>query len=419
MTHRRPRQNLLTRPAVLAAVAAVALFGLLYAVGGTAAAPAASAADDPARAQAIADAQANVVRYQAALADPNLSSAGRVEAALQLDINEAALRQLLPPTSTTTSTTTTTVPPPTTTTTSAPPPTTTASPGPQACPPAPAFPDAACTGVPAGVTLTAYTGPCTITTPNTVIDSKLITCGTLSPRASGIVIRNSRIVGSVYGLSCPSPVPPQPCSTPPFTVVDSEIQAGQVVRNGPEINGLGENNFTAVRVEVTGGNRGVYCRIGCTLRDSWIHGTWIASNSDAHASAVRMSLGATIVHNRLHCSAPDNSAGGGCSADLTGYGDFEPVGNNLIEGNLFVATIGGACAYGGSSGDAPGAGHKEFGPDAHDVRFVDNVFERGSNRRCGAFFPNTDFLHSDGSLPPGNVWSGNVWSDGGVVAPAS
>ena len=32
------------------------------------------------------------------------------------------------------------------------------------------------TGVPAGTVLTPYTGPCTITVANTVIDSKIVTC---------------------------------------------------------------------------------------------------------------------------------------------------------------------------------------------------------------------------------------------------
>lgn len=40
---------------------------------------------------------------------------------------------------------------------------------------APDFPDATNTGVPAGTNLTAYTGPSTITTNNTTVDSKLIT----------------------------------------------------------------------------------------------------------------------------------------------------------------------------------------------------------------------------------------------------
>ena len=288
-----------------------------------------------------------------------------------------------------------------------PPPSPTSAPTPQACPVFPAFPDATCTGVPAGVTLTSYTGPCTITTPNTVIDRKLVNC-VLHPRAAGIVISNSRIIGGVYGNTG--------SLAPSFTITDSEVVAPQVGSNA-EANGIGEANFVATRVEVTGGNRGVYCRFNCTLRDSWVHGTNISATSNAHASAVRQSQGARIIHNRLHCSAQDTSQGGGCSADLTGYGDFEPVANNLVQNNFFVATPGGACAYGGSSGDD---GSKPFGNQAHDIRFVDNVFDRGpigdhGTRNCGFYFPITDF----NSARPGNQWVGNVWVDGGVVPPAN
>ena len=49
---------------------------------------------------------------------------------------------------------------------------------------------------PAGTTLTAYTGPSTVTTPNTVIDGKTIGCITVS--ATGVVIRNSRIACSNF-----------------------------------------------------------------------------------------------------------------------------------------------------------------------------------------------------------------------------
>jgi hypothetical protein len=184
-----------------------------------------------------------------------------------------------------------------------------------------------------------------------------------------------------------------------------------------EVTGLGEANFIAVRVDVTGGNRGVYCRFNCTIIDSMIGGTLIAQTPRVHASGIRQSQDAQIVHNRIHCAAEDTPTGGGCSADLTGYGDFEPVVNNLIEKNLFVATPGGVCAYGGASGDD---GSKPFGNQSRDIRFIDNVFQRGpvgdgGRRNCGYYFPITDF----DSSRPGNVWTNNRWDDGGIVPPAN
>ena len=79
------------------------------------------------------------------------------------------------------------------------------------------------------------------------------------------------------------------------------------------------------------------------------------------------------------------------------------MANNLIENNWFPYTpSGGTCAYGGASGGKP------YSNDSHDVRFIDNVFERGASGNCGIWFAIFDFDLSR----PGNVMSGNVWDDG-------
>jgi hypothetical protein len=120
-----------------------------------------------------------------------------------------------------------------------------------------------------------------------------------------------------------------------------------------------------------------------------------------------MGSGSTLIHNSILCNAPNFPPEAGCSADLTGYGDFAPVQDNLIQGNLFRASTGGTCAYGGSSGGKP------YSDDANNIRFIDNVFERGRGRKCGYWAPIMDFDRS----APGNVWSGNTWDDGTVVTP--
>ena len=395
--------------AAIALAAAVVLTAAAFVSSPSSAAP----GDDP----ALAHAQAQLLWCQQARAQAR-TSAERAWGNNCITLAQRVVDSLAvtpSPTATTTTTTASTVPPstsaPATTPPTTTPPATTSPPvttppaGSQACPPFPDIPDADCTGVPLGTTLTVYDGPCTLTSPVT-IERKLITCA-LKPMSSGIVIRESRIIGSVYGATG--------ANAPSFTIVDSEITAPQATAQ--ESNGLGEANFTAIRVEVTGGNRGVYCRFNCHIEDSWVHGTNIAQSPDIHASAIRQSQGAQIIHNRIHCSAEDTPAGGGCSADLTGYGDFEPVANNLVERNLFVATPGGACAYGGSSGDD---GVKPYGAQAHDIRFVDNVFERGpagdgGRHNCGYYFPITDF----DSTRPGNLWTGNHWDSGEVLPPAN
>lgn len=293
------------------------------------------------------------------------------------------------PSSTSTTPTGTTTPSRTATPSSTPSPTSTATSA------AGGFPDAASTGVPAGVQLTPYTGPCTITTAGTVIDAKTVNCA-LSIRAANVVIRNSVINGTVANDDASNGLG--------FTITDSEVRIGDHADTG-----IGTVGFTALRVEVTGGNRSINCWRDCTVRDSWVHGQFTDRSGVSHESGIRMGSGGTIRHNTITCDAPDVPPDAGCSADLTGYGDFAPVEHNLIENNLLTLTTGGACAYGGSSAGKP------YSDDANNIRFIDNVFQRTAARpHCGTWFPIASF----DSSAPGNVWSGNVWSDGGVVPPA-
>jgi hypothetical protein len=259
------------------------------------------------------------------------------------------------------------------------------------------FPGAANTGVPAGTALSAYSGPCTITANNTVIDAKTISCS-LTIRAAGVSITRSKINGVVYLDNSSSGFS--------FAISDSEVDAG-----GPSNSGIGNRNFTATRVNVHGGNRGIWCETSCTVQDSYVHGQATDPSGVAHESGLRMGQNSTIRHNTLLCDAPNVPPDAGCSADLTGYGDFEPIQNNLIERNLLLATTGGACAYGGSSAGKP------FSNGAANIVFKENVFQRRSSvqnsGKCGYYFPVTDYKAS----APGNQWVGNRWDDGTTLMP--
>ncbi len=263
------------------------------------------------------------------------------------------------------------------------------------------FPNADNTGVPAGVALTAYTGPSTITTPGTVIDGKQIRGG-LSIQATGVKITRSSIVGNVSVAQRGS-----------LTITDTDIDAGNQMGTGLEA-----YNYTAQRVHVVGGNRSMYCANNCTVKDSYVHGQYTDYNGVAHESGIRMEQNGTFVHNTILCDAKfvDGGPGGqtaGCSGSLTGYGDFAPVQNNLIQNNFFPAATesGATCAYGGSSGGKP------YSNGARDIRFIDNVFEKSptsqNGNTCGHWFTVTDFNTS----APGNVWRNNTWASGGTVSP--
>jgi hypothetical protein len=192
-----------------------------------------------------------------------------------------------------------------------------------------------------------------------------------------------------------------------FSISDSEVNIGN--RAGT---GIGAVNFTATRVEVTGGNRSMHCWNNCTITDSYVHGQFTDPSGTFHESGIRMGQSLTLRHNTVACDAPDVPPDGGCSAGLTGYGDFGPVQNNTIDKNLFVATTGGYCTYGGSSAGKP------YSSQANHVVFTNNIWQRGTNLNdhggytCGYYGSNTAF----NPAAPGNIWSGNKYDDGSTVA---
>lgn len=255
----------------------------------------------------------------------------------------------------------------------------------------PGFPSAETTGVPVGTVLTHYDGPCTITEDGTTIDAKRVDCS-LRILASNVTITRSEIHGTVGNAEAGQT----------FTIEDSFVDAGQ-----GEGTGIGDQDYVARRVHVIGGNRSALCT-RCTIEDSFVHGQFRDETGTFHESGIRMDQGSTIRRNTILCDAPEVPPDAGCSADLTGYGDFAPVENNLIEGNLFKASVsGGFCAYGGSSLGKPYSGQE------HDIVFRDNVFERGPGGKCGFYGSITDFDPSK----PGNEWTNNTFDDGEVIEP--
>ena len=219
--------------------------------------------------------------------------------------------------------------------------------------------------------LTPYTGPCTITVANTVIDSKIINCELLI-RANNVTIRNSHITGgAIHGLESDGAS---------FRIEDSWIDNGSACQL---LGATGGTSRSCARRSParTGAPTACTC---ARSSDSWIHGTALDPNSEWHASAVRVEQYATLIHNTLACdyTGPFNNNEIGCSADMTGYADFAPIHNNTIDGNLFMANpIGlGFCAYGG---DTSGKPYSDDPANATYIVFTNNVFQQGTNGKCG------------------------------------
>ena len=265
------------------------------------------------------------------------------------------------------------------------------------------FPNAANTGIPAGTKLSPYTGSCVITTNNIVIDGKTMNCDVVI-RAKGVLIMRSKINGQI-GTSEETPYS--------YTLQDSEVDAGTVAGAA-----VGSVNMKIVRVDIQGGATSVYCFSNCLIQDSWLHGQKLPAGADWHLGAFLANddgvdpdgtTNARLIHNTIHCDAVPNSNDGGCSGNINLYGDFGPISHVTIDHNLFGANTGiSYCVYGGQSTSKP------F-PNADNIVIINNVFQRGTNRKCGAYGPVSSFSTSR----PGNRWENNIWDDGAHVGPAN
>lgn len=255
------------------------------------------------------------------------------------------------------------------------------------------WPGAKNTGPPPGVAFRPYSGPCTITTEGVIIDSARITCD-LVIRAPEVTVIRSIMVGRIISAGEGS-----------VRVIDSSVDGGPQ----DTFPTIGQQNVTLVRTDVTGGQHSVQCQLNCFILDSWLHDQ-APPSVGSHQNAFISNGGGhfTLRHNTVACSVASRPEGGGCTADLSLFGDFGAITDVVIEGNLFVANDRGL-GYCAQLGDNPG---KRF-PIASRIIVRSNVFQRGGSGSCGRYGPVTAF----GSEGEGNVWSGNRWSDGSPVTP--
>ena len=259
------------------------------------------------------------------------------------------------------------------------------------------------TGVPAGTTLTAYTGSCTITANNTVIDSKNVQCSPLTVQASNVTITKSLLFGGVN-------IPSSSCGSASMTLTDVHVDSPQEV-GGAGDTGILRCSYTANRVEVTGGRRSMSCVNNCTIENSWVHDQGDDSQNQAHFSGIRMEQNGTIRHNTIVCEGTRSGVVSGCSAGLTGYPDFAPIHHNLIERNMFLRGSGngpGICAYGGATGGKP---YSNDPTNATYIRFIGNRFVRDGAQYCGIYGTISGYDENG----TGNEWTDNLYDDGTAV----
>lgn len=156
------------------------------------------------------------------------------------------------------------------------------------------------TGVPAGTTLTTYTGPQTITAANTVIDSKRI-AECLDIEAPGVIIKNSEISDG-SNSDCTYVIHDSDGVGYPFpsnvTIQDSTIYCGTNPAIGGPGNAIGDSYITLKRVDISACENGGDLDQNIDIEDSYTHDLW--HDASSHTD------GFQLAHDhRVNNQAPD------------------------------------------------------------------------------------------------------------------
>ena len=234
-----------------------------------------------------------------------------------------------------------------------------------------------------GVTPGTVLRPCKSTITETGTYDSCRFTGEVRVLANNVVISRSLVVGRILAGSGSQ----QSGLVVRDTTVDARAYASTNTTTPPAVSFA---NFTLLRVNIFGSGHGVQTNGNAVIRDSWIHD--LCCDNPAHKDGIISNGGSnvTVLHNNVECAA-----GKYCSAALGLFGDFQPISNWTVVGNLFNTT-GGYCVYGG---DTPG---KKY-PTSTNMVFRDNHFGDRYNPRCGRLGPQAGW-----TFHQGDVWSGNV-----------
>ncbi|MEK7153366.1 MAG: right-handed parallel beta-helix repeat-containing protein [Patescibacteria group bacterium] len=188
--------------------------------------------------------------------------------------------------------------------------------GTRTCPPFPAFPDAKCTGVPAGTNLTTVNGDAFITQAGTVYTDKDVT-GTIYVRADKVTIKRVKARGGI-----------QMIDNTGLVIEDTEV--GPSTGTGGD-DGIAFDNYTCLRCNIHNFSDAAKINGTVTMIDSYIHDLWFKTGD--HNDGLQAYGGSgniTLRHNYISSAA--NSQGGQNAAILIADGYNGTV---TLEQNLF------------------------------------------------------------------------------------
>ncbi len=216
------------------------------------------------------------------------------------------------------------------------------------------WPGADNTGVPAGVTLSRYTGPSTITRDGTVIDGKSVTT-CLNIQAKGVVIKRSKLTCDGDTIVRVAPNGDERASV---TIEDSDIDGGRTAM------AIGWSNYTLRRVDIYNINEGPRIGNKVLIEDSWIHGM-VLTNKDDHQDALQTTggVGSIIRHNTIDAMSPTDHT---FNAAFMVGAEFGPLRglrfeDNLVNGGGFSINV------------------------RNDPQMSDNIFRRNTFQRGGIY----------------------------------
>lgn len=216
------------------------------------------------------------------------------------------------------------------------------------------WPDAGNTGVPAGVTLTNYTGPKEITTAGTVIEGKTISGGTLTIKADNVTIKNCLIRNfSWWGV---------------YTESGSNTRVEYCDIDGTgstRTSGLGVGGGTSSAIigcDIRGLVIGIQAQRKVEIRDNFIHDLADTSSNpdDRHFDGITCfgsNDGTLIEHNWIHI--PPGTASVFIKTEFGNINGVIVKNNHLAGGSYTV--------YSEEAG----------GRTLQNVQFVDNIISRG------------------------------------------
>lgn len=227
--------------------------------------------------------------------------------------------------------------------------------GPSGCA-LPNYPDASCTGVPDGTTLTT-TGGMTVNTNDAVVDAMNIT-GTLTISADNVTVQNSHVHEGILIDN----------TTTGTLIKDTEIECNEPASDHPKgIAGssVGDygSNFRAYRINLHGCEDGCFCGENFQVRDSYFHDPW--ETATTHNDGFQVEYGGDTVIDHNYVTWVDTSAIAYCTNAGCTIGANVLIRNNLLSGGIWTMycptvsttnyTIIGNRWVDGSWGEGPGA----------------------------------------------------------------